>query len=399
MKVCQLCAVDFTLKNFLLPLIDGMQDKGWQVTSVCSDGSFVPGLRLRGYRIENVRIARSMNPLLVMQSLVALVRLFRRERFDVLHAHTPVAALIGRVAARMTGIPLVIYTAHGFYFHEEMPRWKYRLFVALERFGGRFTDLLFSQSAEDAADAIKERIAPRERVLAIGNGVDVSRFDPEVVGACGTTRRELGIPESAFVVGMIGRLVLEKGVAEFLVAAIRIAEQYSNVWFLLVGERLASDHSGSVVGELDAAKATLGERLVTPGARDDIPAMLSAMDVFCLPSWREGMPRTIIEAMMMGKAVVATDIRGSREEVVHEETGLLVPTRSPERLTEAIATFIKDASWVERAGRASRDRALLLYDERKVVGMQLARIESEARLRHLCGSSECDFSSQVGSAL
>ena len=383
MKVCQLCAVDFTLKNFLLPLIDGMQKKGWQVTAVCSDGPFVAGLRLRGYRIENIRIARSMNPLLVMQSLIALVRLFRSQRFDVVHAHTPVAALIGRVAARMTGTPLVIYTAHGFYFHEEMPRWKFRLFVALERIGGRFTDLLFSQSAEDAADAIKLGVVSPEKVLAIGNGVDVSRFDPEKVDLGGVTRRELGIPESAFVVGMIGRLVREKGVAEFLLAATQIADQYANVWFLLVGERLASDHSGSINDELGFAKNVLGERLVAPGLRADIPAMLSAMDVFCLPSWREGMPRTIIEAMMMGKAVVATNIRGSREEVVHEETGLLVPTRSPDRLAEAIVRFIRDATWVKSAGKAGRHRALQLYDEQKVVRMQLDRIESEARLRNI----------------
>lgn len=384
MRVCQLCAVDFTLNNFLLPLIDGMQEKGWQVTAVCSDGPFTDKLKSRGYRIENVRIARSMNPLLVIQSLIALLRLFRRERFDVLHAHTPVAALIGRVAARIAGIPLVIYTAHGFYFHEGMPRWKYQLFVALERFGGKFTDLLFSQSAEDAAEAVKEGIAAQERILTIGNGIDVSRFEPEKVGSGSVARRALGIPDSAFVVGMVGRQVREKGVVDFLVAAQQIAERYSNVWFLLVGERLASDHSGSVESELGAAKAILGARLVTPGARDDIPSLLSAMDVFCLPSWREGMPRTIIEAMMMGKPVVATAIRGCREEVIHDETGLLVPVRSPGKLAEAIVRFIDDASFMERAGKAGRTRARSLYDERKIVRMQIECIEGEARLRHLC---------------
>jgi hypothetical protein len=129
MKVCQLCAVDFTLKHFLLPLIDGMRAQGWQVTAVCSDGPLIGAMRAAGYKIETLPIARSMNPLLALRSLVALTRLFRRERFDVLHAHTPVAALIGRLAARLAGVPLVVYTAHGFYFHDEMPGWKRALFV------------------------------------------------------------------------------------------------------------------------------------------------------------------------------------------------------------------------------------------------------------------------------
>lgn len=384
MKVCQLCAVDFTLRNFLLPLIDGMHGKGWSVTAVCSAGPFVDELRRRGYVIDTIPIARSMNPWPALRSTIALIRYFRRERFDVLHVHTPVAALIGRIAGRIAGIPLIIYTAHGFYFHEQMPRWKRSLFVALERFGGRFTDLLFSQSQEDADDAVNEGIAPRERVLAIGNGVDVACFDPVKVGAGGTARAALGIPADAFVVGMIGRQVREKGVAEFLAAASMLAKTYPQAWFLLIGERLASDHAGGVEAEFATAKIQLGERLVAPGLRTDIPRMLATMDLFCLPSWREGMPRTIIEAMMMGKPVVATDIRGSREEVVHEKTGLLTPLRSPGLLAKAIARFVDNPAWGKALGTAGRERALGLYDEGKVIALQLERIRWEAQRRGLC---------------
>lgn len=383
MKVCQLCAVDFTLENFLLPLLDGMRQAGWDPIAVCSDGPYVAGLRARGYKIETVSIARSMNPMAALRSTLALVRLFRRERFDVLHVHTPVAALIGRIAARIAGIPLVIYTAHGFYFHDQMPRWKRAFFVTLERFGGKFTDLLFSQSTEDAEEAVAERIAPREHVLAIGNGVDVARFDPEKVGAGETAREALGIPADAFVVGMIGRQVREKGLAEFLQAAVDLAPRFPWVWFLLIGERLASDHAGGVDAEFAAARSQLGERLVAPGLRADIPQMLAAMDLFCLPSWREGMPRTIIEAMMMGKPVVATAIRGAREEVVSEQTGLLVPTRAPQQLAAAIERFVRDPAWGARLGLAGRQRALMLYDENKVVALQLERIAQAARQRAL----------------
>jgi glycosyltransferase involved in cell wall biosynthesis len=311
--------------------------------------------------------------------MIALIRLFRRERFDVLHVHTPVAALIGRIAGRIAGIPLIVYTAHGFYFHDQMPGWKRTLFVALERFGGLFTDLLFSQSAEDAEEAVTAGIVSRERVLAIGNGVEVSCFDPARVGAGSTVRAALGIPADAFVVGFIGRLVREKGLAEFLDAAVDLTQRFPQIRFLLVGERLASDHAGGVEAEFAAAKAVLGERLVAPGLRADIPRMLAAMDLFCLPSWREGMPRTIIEAMMMGKPVLATDIRGAREEVVPEKTGVLVPARAPDKLGAAIERFVRNPAWGVQLGLAGRQRALMLYDEQKVVALQLERIAQAAR--------------------
>jgi len=384
MKICQLCAVDFTLKNFLLPLIDGMQSQGWQVVAVCADGPTVSDLRKRGYRIETAPISRSMNPFAALRALFALIRLFSREKFDVLHAHTPVAALIGRLAAWIAGIPLVVYTAHGFYFHEGMPKWKFRLFVALERIAGNWTDLLFTQSKEDAETAVAENIISAKRVLPIGNGVDVSRFDPAQVCDRESLRSALGIPHEAYVVGFIGRQVREKGVGDFLLAAQRLAAVHPGLWFLLIGEKLSSDHDVGVAKEFAVARETLGVRLVAPGLRSDIPEILNAMDLFCLPSWREGMPRTIIEAMMMAKPVVATDIRGSREEVVHEQTGLLVPVRSPELLAEAIERFVDNPAWGGKLGAAGRERALQLFDESKVIGLQLERIVMEASLRGLC---------------
>lgn len=375
LKVCQLCAVDFTLQKFLLPLIDGMRAHGWLVTAVCSDGPGIAGLRQRGYRIETLPIARSMNPVLALRSLVGLYRLFRRERFDILHAHTPVAALIGRIAGWLAGIPLIVYTAHGFYFHDDMPRWKRSFFVTLERLAGYLTDLLFCQSSEDAEDAILEGIAPANRVLAIGNGVDVGRFDPDSVGDGQRVREGLGIPQDVFVVGLIGRQVREKGIAEFLQAVQILGASYPKLWVLLVGERLESDHADGVQLEFASATAVLGERLVAPGLRGDIPELLAAMDVFCLPSWREGMPRTIIEAMMMAKPVVATNIRGAREEVIPEQTGLLVPVRDPQRLTAAIERLVKDPAWGASLGSAGRERALAHFDEAKVIALQLKRIE------------------------
>ena len=383
MKVCQLCAVDFTLRIFLLPLIDAMKSNAWIVDSVCSAGPDTQALRGAGYTVRTVGIARSMNPVSALISTVQLVLLFRSERYDVVHVHTPVAALVGRLAAWIARVPLVIYTAHGFYFHEGMPAWKRRIFIWLEKIAGYWTDLLFTQSSEDAETAIFEKIMPQNRILAIGNGVSVARFDFHKIVNRREIRMSLGIPDEAFVVGLVGRQIREKGIAEFLKAARRSASLNPHIQFLVVGDRLDSDRTGGVMAELLAARDELGERLIVLGLRNDIPDMLCAMDVFCLPSWREGMPRTIIEAMMMARPVIATNIRGSREEVVHEVTGLLVPVRSPEALAMAIQRLAKDPAWGVELGLAGRERALALYNEERIVAIQIDRIRHEAARRGL----------------
>ncbi|HEX4328481.1 MAG TPA: glycosyltransferase family 4 protein [Burkholderiales bacterium] len=376
LKVCQLCAVDFTLKYLLLPLIDGMRGAGWQVTAVCGDEGEVEGLRARGYVIATVAISRGFNPFRHAWSLLRLIALLRREKFDVVHAHTPVAALLGRIAARVAGVPLIVYTAHGFYFHEQMKPLPKAIFTFLEWLGGRCTDLLFTQSEEDAQTAVARGFLPAERVQAIGNGVDVARFNPQSARPRVEMRAELGIPQEAVVVGMIGRMVAEKGYGEFFAAAAGVARQSPQAYFLVIGGHLASERDSGIGAQLERAQAALGPRLILTGMRNDVPDLCAAMDVFTLPSYREGMPRSIIEAMHMGLPVVATDIRGSREEVVREQTGLLVPTRDAAALEQAFMRLIADPGLRSRMGAAGRARALELYDEVKVVARQIAAIRA-----------------------
>lgn len=376
LKICQLCAVDYTLKYLLTPLIDGMREAGWRTVAVCADEGAVAELRGHGYEIITVGLSRGLNPFRHAMGVGRLVRLFRREKFDLLHAHTPVAALVGRIAGRIAGVPMIVYTAHGFYFHEQMRPLPKAVFTFLEWLGGRCTDLLFTQSEEDARTAVERGFLPANRVLAIGNGIDIRRFDPEAVRPREEVRAELGIPAGAVVIGMIGRMVAEKGFGEFFDAAAAIAKRHPGAYFVVIGERLASERDVGIDTQLERARNALGERLVLAGVRSDMPDLFAAMDVFTLPSYREGMPRTIIEAMHMARAVVATDIRGSREEVLPEVTGLLVPTRDSLALEQAFSRLIADPGLRERMGAAGRERALRLYDEAKVVARQIAAIRA-----------------------
>jgi glycosyltransferase involved in cell wall biosynthesis len=374
LKICQLCAVDFTLYHFLLPLMRAMREKGHEVVGVCSDGALLARVRAEGFRIEATPIVRGYNPVEHWKTFRALLRLFRTERFDVVHVHTPVAALVGRLAAARAGVKTIVYTAHGFYFHERMPAWKRALFVGLEYLGGRCTDILLTQSAEDADTARRLNLCRGGMVEAIGNGSDPERFRPAAIDDPErlALRRGLGVDDITPVIAMIGRLVAEKGYPE-LFAAMRDVD--AGLW--VIGERLKSDHAQSIGPLIDSVQQdqVLSKRIQFLGYRQDVPALLRAADIFTLPSHREGMPRSIIEAMLSGLPVVATDIRGSREEVVDGRTGFLTPLGDVPALARALQSLASDADRRRTFGLAGRDRAAALFDERKIVARQLALLK------------------------
>jgi glycosyltransferase involved in cell wall biosynthesis len=371
MKICQLCAVDFTLHHFLMPLMRAQRAAGHEVVGACARGALTPAIEAEGFRVIDIPIERSTNPAALLRAFFALHSLFRSERFDVVHVHTPIAALAGRPAARLAGVGRVAYTAHGFYFHEKMPAARRAFYIALEWFGGRFTDVLLTQAEEDAAAARRFGLCKGGVIEAIGNGSDPTRFRPAMPGE-DTRKRlrgELGAAADRPVFVMIGRLVAEKGYPE-LFRAMKFARA-AELW--VVGERLTSDHAGSIDADIQTVKSDpdLSRRIKFLGYRADIPEILRSADAFVLPSHREGMPRSIIEAMLTGLPVVATDIRGSREEVIDGETGLLVPLFDETALGEALNKIANDAPLRAKMGAAGLARARALYDENKVIACQM----------------------------
>ncbi len=373
LKVCQVCAVDFTVEKFLTPLIDGMLNEGWDVTTVCSDGPSISNLRNKGYNIYTIPIARSMNPFKALRGVYFLYRYFNKANFDIIHVHTPVASLLARIAAYFSKTnAYIIYTAHGFYFHDEMPIVTKKIFIYLEKITGKFTDLLFCQSSEDALDAEKEGIMPGKDIITIGNGVDIEKYNIsryEILYH--DIRSELNIPLNAKVVGIVARMVREKGYIELLQAAINLKKTHDNLYFLLIGGRLKSDHDIGIEEALKEAKYKLNECIIDLGMRQDVPRLISVMDIFCLPSHREGLPRTIIEAMFLKKPVVATNIRGCREEVVNNETGLLVPVKNVEELTKALDYLLKNQKIAKKMGERGYQIAKKCFNENDVVKVQI----------------------------
>ena len=371
MKICEICAVDFTIHHLLRPLFCRLRDSGHEVVGICADGPLLVPIRAEGFRIECIPSVRRLSPVALIRAFVALLRIFRREHFDIVHVHTPIVSLVARFAAAAAGVPVIAYTAHGFYFHENMSPVMRALFVTAEWLAGRCTDVLMTQSSEDAKTAVRLGLCRGGIVEAIGNGVDLRAFrPPEAVDEDIRlkVRRDLGAGPNDVVIVMNGRLVREKGYPE-LFEAMRQVD--AKLW--VIGERLASEYSRSMAPVLeDVARDTpLRDRVSLLGRREDVPTLLSAADMFVLPSHREGMPRSIIEAMASGLPVVATNIRGCREEVIDGETGRLVPVKDAAALAAALQALVLDPKQRRRMGRAGLARAHAHFDESKSLDRQL----------------------------
>ncbi|MDG6095333.1 glycosyltransferase family 4 protein [Acetobacter sp. AN02] len=361
MKILEVTNVDFSLHHFLLPLMEALRERGDEVIGVCADGPLLREARSRGFRIIPVPMARSFSPFRHIRALLALIRVIRRERPDLVHAHMPISGLLARLAARLCGVPVIAYTCHGYLFNQPGPLWRRALALVLEWLAGRVTDICMTVSEEEARQA--RRLGIHAEAVATGNGRDPKRFRPDPQ-ARSEVRAELGIPDDRVVIVVVSRLVRHKGYPELLVAM----EQVPDADLLVVGKRLDSDHGEALETYFTRAETALGGRLKCVGYREDIPRLLAAADIFVLPSLFEGLPMSVIEAMMTGLPVVVSDISGPREQVRDGETGLLVPPGKVLPLAAALRKLVSSPELQERMGTAGRRLAVTERDERIVLG-------------------------------
>ena len=370
-RILQVAAIDFQVRHFLLPLMRALRDRGHLVEVAAADGPDLDQARAEGFAVHPVPFARSLDVAAHLRAYRRLRDLLRRHRFDIVHGHYPVAGQLARLAARAAGVPQIVYTSHGYSFLKPGNILVRALMFGSEALAARCQTTLFTQSSEEARLAVRLRLAPPRGAIAIGNGVDPARFRPARDEADrndrARLRAEAGTPDTAVVLVIVSRLVAHKGHAELFAAAERLPE--AHVW--VVGERLASDHGRRIDAAIERAKVRLGSRLALLGRRADVERVLRAADIFVLPSHFEGMPRTVAEAMMSGLPVVATAIRGTREQVVDGETGRLVPVGDVGALVAALEPLVADPALRARYGAAARARAEALFDERLVIARQI----------------------------
>jgi glycosyltransferase involved in cell wall biosynthesis/ribosomal protein S18 acetylase RimI-like enzyme len=364
-RVAHVTTVDMTHRFLLMGQLRHLRAEGFDVTAISAPGPHVNDIEAEGiHHIAWPHATRSWDPGADVRAFRELVAILREGRFHVVHTHNPKPGVMGRLAARVAGVPVVVNTVHGFYATPDDPLARRIPVLALEWLAARFSDLELYQSGEDLRWARCRGVVSSSRSRYLGNGADLSRFDPSAVSPdrVAGIREELGIPAGAPVVGTIGRMVEEKGYREFFEAARRIRRASPEVRFLAIGETDQSKPDAIGASEISERSGDV----VFAGWRTDVPELLALMDVFVLASWREGFPRSAIEAAAMGRPLVLTDIRGCREVVRDGTEGFLVPPRDPDGLTDAVSRLLREPELRRRLGEAARERALERFDERRV---------------------------------
>jgi glycosyltransferase involved in cell wall biosynthesis len=368
-KVAHITTISDSIAGLLLNQLRSMQRAGYDVTAISSDGATVREIEAAGIRHIPVEMTRQITPSADLAALIRLYRVMRRERFTIVHTHTPKPGLLGQLAARIAGVPIVVNTVHGFFFHDQMSARARRFYITLETIAARCSDRILSQNQEDLQTAIAEGICRPDKIRHLGNGIDLARFSPDRIGEDEVLRRraELGIPPGARIVGFVGRLAgRRKGFLDFLAAAGDLVRQGRPVRFLIVGDAdLGKPDAISPEAARDFGVAEhchfLGQR---PNA--ELPALYRLMDVLVLPSLFEGIPRVVMEAAMMGVPAVVTDVKGNREAVQHGQNGLLVRLGDVPGLADAIATLLDDPARLSAMSQTCRRTARERFDERHV---------------------------------
>ena len=367
-RVAHVTTVDLSLHALLATELVVDVEAGCDTWGISAPGPYVGLVESLGVRHAPVpSFDRAWRPRADARAARELAAVLRRLRPDVLHTHTPKAGVLGRVLGRTLRVPVVVDTCHGLWTRPDQPAWARGAVVAAEGIASRFAHAELYQNAEDQA-TMRRWAGPGGQV--VGNGVDLERFGRE---GREQVRAELGVPADRLLVGGVGRMVREKGIEEYVDVARRLAGKATFVW----------------VGPDDDAKADavraagLGDTVRFLGVRHDMPQVYAALDVFVLPSWREGFSRSAMEAAATGLPMVLTDIRGCREIGTAGEHLVLVPPRDPAALAAAVGQLLDDADLRKRLGTAARARALSEFDQRAVALRSLETYVAVAAQRGL----------------
>ena len=328
-------------------------------------------------------LGREISPMDDLVSLARMVKLVRRLQPDIVHTHMAKAGTVGRLAARICGVPLVVHTYHGHVFHSYFSPAKTRVFLTIERALGLATNRIIVVGDGQRDEIASYGVAPLRKLTTIRLGLELDQF-LEAESHRGELRRELGIDPQAPLVGIVGRLVPIKAPELFLQAAVSIREALPSAEFLVVGDGERRQELESLVNQLG-----LSQSVRFLGWRRDLVRVYADLDVVALSSLNEGSPVVLIEALAAARPVVATAVGGVPEVVIHGQTGLTVPVSDVSALSESILTLLRDRSLADRLGQAGRQHVYPRYDSSRLVDdvrqLYLRELAAQGRARPATG--------------
>lgn len=380
--IIEMATSDISIGLLLKSKILSMNSLGFNVRGLCSGGPFAEELRGEDFPLDTIPISREISLFRDLVSLFRLFRYFRKTRPKIVFTHTPKAGILGPVAARLAGVPRVVHVVHGLMIHDQSPLKIKILGWIMEKHATLWSHLFLSQSREDIRKAEYYKLISRRRFKYIGNGINIQKYDPGQVDANKRKQIRSGydFTDEEFVIGFVGRLVQEKGVRELFDAIPKVCSRFPHVRFMIIGPMEPDQWDAITVEEVGRVKTLY--RVVFTGFSKNLVDLYSVMDLFVLPTYREGIPRALMEASAMQVPAIATDIRGCREVIVSQETGWLVSPRSSEALAKKIIDVVALPEKNRRSmGNKARSHIRKRFNEQIV--MRRHRRICQILLKHL----------------
>ena len=365
LKILMVATIAGTLENFLLPFVGYFRQQGWQVDGMALEISSNPNCVSEMDNVWDVNWSRNpLDPKNLAIAVPKIQAIISQGNYDLVHVHTPVAAFVTRYAIRRLKIepkPVVIYTAHGFHFHQQGNLITNQIFLTLEKIAGSWTDYLITINREDEAAAKKYRLLPEARVVYTpGIGLELNEYDSQQVSQSEVVaiRQELGITAQDSLLLTIAEFIPRKRHRDQLLALKQLNRPEVHLAF-------AGDGATRLALEQLTEKLGLQQQVHFLGFRRDIPALICASDAVLLTSAREGLPRSIMEAFCAATPVIGTKIRGIQD-LLADECGLLVEVGNTEALAKAMATIIDRPQAARKMGENGR-RKIADYDVSKII--------------------------------
>ncbi|MCH7885317.1 MAG: glycosyltransferase family 4 protein [Planctomycetes bacterium] len=347
----------------------GLAERGHQVTLISGpetgpEGSLWEQARASGAELITVEsLRRAVNPWLDWQTRCSLRHLFDRIQPDVVHTHSSKAGILGRSVAADAGVPVIVHTIHGMSFNRTQSRVVRTLYQGLEQWAGRHTTAFVSVSDAMIDQAVEARLAPRQRFTTIRSGIETDRFTPQPE-LRDRYRREWGIGNDEIVVGTIARLFANKGYESIMRAMGPALARHPKLRFVWIGDGAYRRRYERRLALMGLGKYVHFVGLVPPSA---VPCLLNGFDILLHASAWEGLPRAVVQGLLMEVPAVSFDNDGAPEVVIPGETGLLVPYGDTGRLAGAIVELACDPDRRRAMGRQGRRRCLEMFDWRDMV--------------------------------
>lgn len=333
-KILYVTTVSRTINAFLIPHIEMLLSKGYKVDCACAvDKSIDKKLLSKGVKVYEVPFSR--NPLGIgnYKAYRRLLDIQRVNNYDIMHVHTPVASIYGRLVKKTFRNLKTIYTAHGYHFFNEGSKIAWLIYYPIEKIMAKLTDITININKEDY-EITKEKLKPKNCYLLNGVGLSLDQYKKSTEEEIASKKIELGLKEEDFVVIMIAELNENKNHIQIIKAMEILKDKYSNIKVISVGE-------GEKFKEIkeEVEKRNLQKNIRLLGFRKDINELINVSNIGILLSHREGLPRNIMELMANGRKIIATNIRGCKDIVVNENVGTLVNVGDYEETAKAIEKY------------------------------------------------------------